>query len=730
MIKAIDMGSLTRILLTLLFSALYCTAAHAEKHALIVGVTNYPALKGGDLVGPANDAALVSAVLAQRGFASTYVVELSERPEAQAKPLRKNILAALEKLASTSQEGDFVYLHFAGHGSRQPAQPDDISETDGLDEIFLPADAAKWDSHIGSVVNAITDNEIGVYLDRIRDRGANVWMVFDSCHSGTMTRGGGFGEVRYRQLAPGTLGIPEPSSIKSRGKSARSADEKQSFITDEGDNTSAKRGYLIAFSAAQANQTTPEMALPRKGEHRSIHGVFTYNMMNVLSQFRGITYEQLGQKILEQYRTMPWRASQPMISGGSHLNSAVFNENSEKIDIWPASTAPKGDSIEVSAGRLQHFSQGARINLYSSPIAQEDDYLGQAIVTSAEALSSSATVINNEAAKLPKKIYTLLKEPALDFTLSVSALPSRGINTTELHDLISAIGDAIDNNPMLVAWKKGEIADLRVSQFEENLWFLSPDQSLPCEHQELTTANRQRCNVERTPQKLLTVPAPATSQRLEDSINSALTRIARVENLLRMQAHIGTSGAADNSPLEVTLTTEKNGTIRDYPLAEVPVFGDGDKVTVVIKNVSRRPQDISLLYRDAMYGIVQIWPESGDSNRIQAGDQLAPIVLELYPEPEGLEDFIIMSQPGDGIARDFSFLEQEPLGVRSRGGLGNSKFSFREQEQPSALQLLLDTAIYANKTSADKFKIQSRGARKKTKPNLGAMQIYSWEVRQ
>ncbi|MBE9540480.1 MAG: caspase family protein [Proteobacteria bacterium] len=723
------MGTLPRIFTTLVFIAFYSTTAYAEKHALIVGVTDYPALKNANLVGPANDAALVSAVLAQRGFDSTHMVELSERPEAQGKPLRKNILSELEKLASTSQPGDFVFLHFAGHGSRQPAQPDDTSETDGLDEIFLPADAAKWDSHIGSVVNAITDNEMGAYLDRIRDRGADVWMVFDSCHSGTMTRGGGFGEVRYRQLAPGTLGIPESSSIKSRGKSALPADETQSFITDNGDNTTAKRGYLIAFSAAQSNQTTPEMSLPRKGEHRSVHGVFTYNMMNVLSRYRSISYEQLGQQILEQYRTMPWRGSQPMISGGSNLNAAVFNEGSENTDIWPATTAHKSSTIEVSAGRLQNFSPGARINLYARPVAQEDDYLGQAVVASAEALSSSATLIDTEATKLPKKVYTLLKEPALDFTLSVAALPSRGLKPTELRGLKSAIESAIDSNPMLVAWKEGEIADLRVSLFEGALWFLSPDQSLPCEYQDLTTTGRQRCDIERSPQRLLTVPTPPTSQRVEDSIGSALTRIARVENLLRMQAHMGSSGTADNSPLQVTLTVKQGGETRDYPLTEIPVFGDGDEVTVHIKNVSRKPQDVSLLYRDAMYGIVQIWPESGDSNRVQAGDQLAPIVLELYPEPEGLEDFIIMSQPGDGISRDFSFLEQEPLGVRSRSGGSNSAFSFREQEQPSALQLLLDTALYSNEGSAEKFKVQSRGGRKKSKPNLGSMKIYSWEVR-
>ncbi len=719
------MALISRIFTALVLIALCSTGAQAEKYALIVGVTEYPALKNANLVGPANDAALVVAVLGQRGFESEHVVELSERSEAKGKPLRKNILNELEKLASTSKPDDFVYLHFAGHGSRQPAQPDDTSETDGLDEIFLPADAAKWDSHIGSVVNAITDNEIGAYLDRIRDRGANVWMVFDSCHSGTMTRGGGFSGVRYRQVAPGTLGIPEAVNVKSRGTSAPSSQGDQRFTTDTVDKASNKRGYLIAFSASQSTQTTPEMDLPRKGQHRKVHGVFTYNMMSVLSRARGISYNQLGHQILEQYRTMPWRASQPMVSGGASLSATVFDEDSASMDVWPAKVARKGDTIDISAGHLQHFGRGARINLYSSPLAQEDDFLGQAEVTSAQALSSTATLIDMKGSKLPKTVYSVLKEPALDFTLSVAALATKDLDSTELQKLELAVLDAADSNPLLTAWNNNEVADLRVSMFENSLWFLSPDQSLPCEYQVINKAEQQRCNIERTPQNLLTVPAETSPQRLTDSISSALTRIARVENLIKIQAHMGTGGTSNNSPLQVTMTVRQNGEEHAYPLTEIPVFGDGDEVTVNIKNISRKPQDVSLLYRDAMYGIVQIWPESGESNRVQAGDQLAPIVLELYPEPEGLEDFIIMSQPGDGVARDFSFLEQAPLGVRSRSAV----FNFRSEQQSSSLQLLLDAAIYANDGSAEEFKVQSRGAGKKSKPNLGGMQIYSWEVR-
>src|SRR5438552_1964752 len=37
--------------------------------------------------------------------------------------------------------------------------------------------------------NVIKDDQVGAWLDRLRDKGASVWIVFDCCHAGTMTRG-------------------------------------------------------------------------------------------------------------------------------------------------------------------------------------------------------------------------------------------------------------------------------------------------------------------------------------------------------------------------------------------------------------------------------------------------------------------------------------------------------------------------------------------------------------
>ena len=97
------------------------------------------------------------------------------------------IRAAFADLTEKAQPGDFIYLHFSGHGTQAPALDPD-SELDGLDELFLPVDIGKWNDSVGAVENALVDDEIGALIDGLRAKGADVWVVFDSCPSGTATR--------------------------------------------------------------------------------------------------------------------------------------------------------------------------------------------------------------------------------------------------------------------------------------------------------------------------------------------------------------------------------------------------------------------------------------------------------------------------------------------------------------------------------------------------------------
>jgi hypothetical protein len=179
---------------TLLASALCLTALPAlarDNHALLIGVNTYTNLEERWwLKGPSNDVQLVADYLTTNApvpFAPENVTVLTNGDAGGTDPTLGAIRQAFADLTATVEPGDFVYLHFSGHGTQAPAQ-DAASELDGLDELFLPSDIGKWSDKVGVVENALVDDEIGQMIDGLRAKGADVWVVFDSCHSGTATR--------------------------------------------------------------------------------------------------------------------------------------------------------------------------------------------------------------------------------------------------------------------------------------------------------------------------------------------------------------------------------------------------------------------------------------------------------------------------------------------------------------------------------------------------------------
>ena len=73
----------------------------------------------------------------------------------------------------------------------------------------------------GTVENAIMGHEMGVWLAAIRDTKASVWITFDSCHSGTMMRGGDGKEVT-RDIDPQKeLGIPKKAIDEAQEKARK-----------------------------------------------------------------------------------------------------------------------------------------------------------------------------------------------------------------------------------------------------------------------------------------------------------------------------------------------------------------------------------------------------------------------------------------------------------------------------------------------------------------------------
>jgi uncharacterized caspase-like protein len=65
----------------------------------------------------------------------TVLMDDGNHPE----PTMENILAAYKQIVADSQEGDAVFLHYSGHGTKL-RDDDRNEEADGYDEALVPLD--------------------------------------------------------------------------------------------------------------------------------------------------------------------------------------------------------------------------------------------------------------------------------------------------------------------------------------------------------------------------------------------------------------------------------------------------------------------------------------------------------------------------------------------------------------------------------------------------------------
>ena len=319
------------------------------------------------------------------GFSEDHVVWLTDGGPRL--PTRANILAALENLEEKLAAVDFALLYFAGHGSRQPARARASEEFDGYDEIFLPVRHKRLESKIWRLSKRPSSmmKSTWKFISAYRRRRADVWVIFDSCHSGTMTRGVGDESKRTRRAPPEALDIPE---LKVDSDAPDS--QIPGFVDVSGGLLESKLGALIAFSAAHSSEETPEFRLPRGVEksERKVMGLFTHSIIKTLGRFPNVSYDDLAQMITSEYASIPHFKSTPQFYR-TDMNRGVFGRDHEREPVFPA-TADSADrsQLRVAAGKLRGFDVGAGASIHANPA--DENVLGTGMVV--EATNTPSTI--------------------------------------------------------------------------------------------------------------------------------------------------------------------------------------------------------------------------------------------------------------------------------------------------------------------------------------------------
>ena len=609
-----------------------------ERYALLVGVSRYQYLdKSLQLNGPPKDVQLLRDYLTNvEEFPDDHVICLIDNgnTDKEAEPRQADIVTALDSLKATLTTGDFVLLYFSGHGSQQPDQPGIDEERDGYDEIFLPADVKGWNKGKHAVENAIIDDEIAEFISAYRSKGADVWVIFDSCSSGTMTRGVGDESTRTRKVSPEDLRIPDELGDKRVLRSRGHGDSDASTFTDSStDSSESNLGALIQFFAARADEETIERLLPRKnsakssstsltsspipqsakGSEQDTMGLFTYSLVRALYLRPNINYDALAQMIIEEYKSISYNKSIPQFYG-TNMDQRVFGGDSTLNLAFRATLVDTVSKLLTAerAGKLRGFDKGATVSIH--PNAADTSIIGTGVVTEATLTESTIEPDWKKEDAVPQKdwqpVYIRLVQPAYTPTVLISEIETvRDADNRRLRDIINALEK--DNIPLVEFSDYNSDADYFAAFFDDKFWLLQPGQTLPCSVQVITEEERLKCEERNRVPEPLFWSAP-------DDTRTLVSRAARARNLVKLQSF---SSVPSSLKLKIEIG-RKNGIdpsggpkVGRLSLGELKgLLQAGDSVYVSARNEDRDAWDIFFFFVDSNLGITPM-QDYGESAR-------------------------------------------------------------------------------------------------------------------
>jgi hypothetical protein len=630
------------------------------------------------------------------GFPREHITTLVGWPEdAATRPSYENIVAGFEHLVDVAQPGAQIMIVMAGHGVQVPMAEDQDPldptnpELDGLDEVFLPADVQGWSAR--GLDRAIRDDQIGRWLRAMRRRGANIWVVFDCCHSGSMSRGPG-DEERLRSVHPHQLGIPDEaitlaveraSAARSRAGVVDERPHRGAVEIAEGQET---EGSLAIFYAAQDWEETPELPRPAGSPRlrRNYYGLLSYTLTQCLQQLRHpASYRELGQLLVSRYRgERGAKGPTPLFEGDLEQQVLGFSRWPERFLLLE-----RGDQegkLYVDAGLLAGLAPATILEVHP-PAGDErppETILGYVRVTDATPGRAEVEVCppptgdEPAEAELPDLARCEIYQRNLgDTRLTLAIVRPTEDDALELAPLVEHLQSALDNLPEGVrAFVENRSAP------DDVQWILRP----------VTIEQaRQEFGLSLAGPRLLLVSATGEATSWQDSVGAADARQRPALQVYGQYAatDVPQLAAELGRDLAKIFTWQNVWRIADAAYASDPsgethgmVFetrklkqvGDpgelltdswlqpGQILEYRFRNEGNRNLWVTALFLDARFGIDVYFSRS-----LKAGQSLNPILVQITDESSGIEGMVVIAVAMDAVRQQpsYEFLNQGPLGT-------------------------------------------------------------------
>jgi len=273
---------------------------------------------------------------------------------------RAHIIAALKKLIAESQEGDIVFLFYAGHGSQ--VRNSKSKEKDQFDESIVPSDVAFGEKDI-------RDKELSGYLNQLLDKKITFTGIYDCCHSGSIGRGF----------------INEPPKTRNMGA-------EEFDVADATDNPRPEGKGALLISAAQDF----EFAKEQKDENGNSHGAFTLALLKALNS---LGTNASVQDIFASVRAIMkyyGKTQEPVLAGSAERQKGtLFGLAKDKVPnkVFISVIKNNGGTVELQGGIATGINVGNKLKDAKGNELEVTEMSG-ANRSKAKVIAGSAAAIN------------------------------------------------------------------------------------------------------------------------------------------------------------------------------------------------------------------------------------------------------------------------------------------------------------------------------------------------
>jgi hypothetical protein len=542
-------------------------------YALLVGINEYPNPGPPPLRGCVGDVmAMRDFLLGALGAPGENVLMLTNE-----QATRHAIIDGWQThLRDHAGPGDMAFFYFSGHGSQSAS--DDPDEPDGLAESLVAYDSRQEGQF------DLLDKELMALIRMVEEKGAQVVLIMDCCHSGHITRTGGDDRPRARQCPPDRRPRPPATLLQTPTAVTRSG-------SPDAANRRQSDGHLL-LAACRDEQLANEYRTPETHEWR---GALSYFLLKSILPYRPTqTWADVYDQLLAEVRAVYPQQTPQLEGDGARL---LFAGAAPAIPAYliVLATGEAGE-ITVSGGAAMGLTSGSSLAIYPP----ESDLRGHplALALIADAKTDQATATLDRPARV-----------AVGSRVKIT-----GFGYGEQQSVI-AVDDPQVRQAIATANQGQPSAFLRLA--DSVIPTSNPDFAVmrTADHFEIQDAAGEQLLAK---QPLLGAAGAAQIVRL-------LEHLTLYRNVLRLR-----NLAADPvlrsalSVVELTPTAASGGHRMVHP---------GQRIAFRLHNQSRQPLYLTVLQLDPTYAIRRLYPDRAYTEKIAAGGKTPMISTKAISGP-------------------------------------------------------------------------------------------------